>query len=132
MLEMSGKGEESIKRTIGEMRELLSQITLDLEKSSNGNKAASQRVRTGSVKLEKVAKAYRKESIQHERKSKGSKKTSKPAVKGKAVAHKAPAKAAVKSKGAAASHKPAPKAAAKHAVAHKAKPAAKAAPAAKA
>lgn len=120
---MSAKG-DSINKTINEMRQLLVQITQDLEKSNNGNKAASQRVRTGTVKLEKVAKVYRKESIQHEKKTKGSKKASKPAAKktaskAKAPAHKAPAKHAAKHV--------APKAKAKT-VAHKApaKPAAKA------
>jgi hypothetical protein len=116
---MSGKGEHSINKTINEMRELLGQITSDLEKSHNGNKAASQRVRTGTVKLEKVAKAYRKESIQHEKKTKGHKKAAKPAHK---AAHKG-------AKHKAAAHKAAPKAKhhAHHAKAkHAAKPAAKA------
>jgi len=116
---MSVKGEHSINKTINEMRTLLSHITADLEKSHNGNKAASQRVRTGTVKLEKVAKAYRKESIQHEKRTKGHKKAAKP----KAAGHKKAAK------------KAAPKAHAKHAhhakAKHHAKPAAKK-PAAKA
>lgn len=128
---MSGK-DTSIGKTIHEMRELLTQITQDLEKSHNGNKAASQRVRTGTVKLEKVAKAYRKESIQHEKKTKGHKK---PKAAAKKAAHKPAHKAAHKPAHKAAAHKPAHKAA--HKPAHKAahKPAHKAAahkPAAKA
>lgn len=87
-----------LRHTIDEMRNLLAQITEDLEKADNGNKAASQRVRTGTVKLEKVAKFYRKESIQEEKHSKGSKKgAKKPAAKAKATKaapQKAPAKAA--------------------------------------
>lgn len=93
------------------MSNLLSEITTDLEKSNKGNKAASQRVRTGTVKLEKVAKAYRKESILHEKalhaKAKKSRKTvtaskaksnAKPAAKsvshnGAAKGKAAPAKA---------------------------------------
>jgi len=63
----------SFKETINEMKELLGNISQDLEKSENGNKAASQRVRTGTVKLEKVAKVYRKESISSERHSPGKK-----------------------------------------------------------
>ncbi len=88
------------------MQNLLSGITIDLEKSTKGNKAASQRVRTGTVKLEKVAKMYRKESILTEKgqsKSKSKRKTAAPkskvaakiAPKGKAPA-KVPAKAAAK------------------------------------
>lgn len=95
-----------LKNTIEEMRNLLVQITEDLEKADNGNKAASQRVRTGTVKLEKIAKHYRKASIQDEKHTKGDKKDSnakkvavaKPKAKtapapAKAVAAKAPAKA---------------------------------------
>lgn len=81
------------------MQNLLSGITVDLEKSTKGNKAASQRVRTGTVKLEKVAKLYRKESIKSEKgqtKSKGKRKAA--AAKPKAKAAAAPAKAAAKTK----------------------------------
>lgn len=112
------------------MRELLSDITLDLDKSENGNKAASQRVRTGTVKLEKLAKLYRKESISSEKKTKGQKKTAPkkaaPAAKGKAAAPAAKGKAAApaakgkaapaaKSKGATVKATPKPKAATKSA-----------------
>lgn len=82
----------SLKDTFKHMKELLTNITEDLEKSENGNKAASQRVRTGTVKLEKVAKLFRKESISSEKKSKGQKKTT-GSAKGKAPAHKAKAPA---------------------------------------
>ena len=51
----------SLKDTYKHMKELLNHITLDLDKSENGNKAASQRVRTGTVKMEKIAKLFRKE-----------------------------------------------------------------------
>ncbi|CUI17702.1 Histone H1-like protein [Candidatus Protochlamydia naegleriophila] len=108
----------SLKDTFKQLRELLANITTDLEKSENGNKAASQRVRTGTVKLEKIAKLFRKESISSEKKNKGQKKPAKAAPKaGKSVA-------AAKSKPAAASKaKAAP--AAKKAAAVKAKPKAK-------
>ena len=72
--------------TVKRMRELLAGISVDLEKSVGGNKAASQRVRTGTIRLEKVAKNYRKESISSE-KSGGSKKQ---------ASKKAPAKAKAK------------------------------------
>ncbi len=106
----------SLKDTFKHMRDLLSNITSDLEKSENGNKAASQRVRTGTVKLEKIAKLYRKESISSEKKNKGQKK---PAVKKPAAAGKA--------KAAAPKGKPAGAVKSKAAVAVKEKPKAKAA-----
>lgn len=90
------------------MRDLLGGITQDLEKSEGGNKAASQRVRTGTVKLEKLAKVYRKESIKTEKGTKGTKKPAKkaaapkhkakPASKSHGHAHHAPAKAKAKPK----------------------------------
>ncbi|MFV0340355.1 MAG: histone [Parachlamydiaceae bacterium] len=92
----------ALKDTIKHLKDLLSNITSDLDKSDNGNKAASQRVRTGTVKLEKIAKLYRKESIKHERATKGTKKsssskksTAKKATHKKA-AHKPVAKAKTK------------------------------------
>jgi hypothetical protein len=57
----------ALKETTKHLRDLLSHITHDLEKADGGNKAASQRVRTATVKLEKVAKLYRKESIKAEK-----------------------------------------------------------------
>lgn len=87
----------ALKDNVKHLRDLLSQITHDLEKADKGNKAASQRVRTGTVRLEKVAKTYRKESIKSEKSSTKSprktaaKKTVK--VKAKATAHKAKPKA---------------------------------------
>src|SRR6476620_84216 len=84
----------SLDSVVKFMHNLLANITVDLEKSQKGNKAASQRVRTGTVKLEKVAKLYRKESIKSEKgqtKSKGKRKAAAPAKK-------APAKNATKAK----------------------------------
>lgn len=78
----------ALKDTIKQLKDLLTNITFDLEKADGGNKAASQRVRTGTVKLEKVAKHYRKESIKSEKSSTGSRKSS--------SAKKAPKKAAAK------------------------------------
>lgn len=95
----------ALKETIKHMRDLLHNITHDLEKSEGGNKAASQRVRTQTVKLEKVAKAYRKESIKNEKSSSGTRKAApkKAASKGKA---KAPVKAkTLKAKPKAKTHK---------------------------
>ena len=91
----------SLNHTYNNLRGLLSHITADLSKAENGNKAAAQRVRTGTVKLEKVAKAYRKESIASERGGSSKKKSSskskassakKPAAKAKPKAKVAKAK----------------------------------------
>lgn len=57
----------SLEKTIQELRELLNRCTSDLQKTEKGNRAAAQRVRTGTVKLEKVAKRFRKESVAEER-----------------------------------------------------------------
>ncbi len=70
----------ALKDTVKHLRDLLAHITQDLEKADNGNKAASQRVRTGTVRLEKIAKAYRKESIKSEKATKGQKKPAKKAA----------------------------------------------------
>jgi len=56
-----------VNDTTKHMRELLAGLSVDLEKASGGNKAAAQRVRTSSIKLEKTAKMYRKESIHAEK-----------------------------------------------------------------
>jgi hypothetical protein len=88
----------SIKETYKHLRDLLNHVVSDLEKSENGNKAASQRVRTGTVKLEKLAKMFRKESISFEKKNKGQKKPSKSAGAKKAAASKGGSKSSSKSK----------------------------------
>lgn len=56
-----------LNETTKHMREVLSNISVDLEKAAAGNKAAAQRVRTGTIKLEKTAKNYRRESINAEK-----------------------------------------------------------------
>lgn len=63
----------ALNTTIKTMKQLLGCLTNDLEKAETGNKAASQRVRTSTVRLEKVAKLYRKESIAYERTNPGKK-----------------------------------------------------------
>lgn len=99
----------ALKDTFKHLRDLINNISHDLQKAENGNKAASQRVRTGTVKLEKVAKLYRKESIKNEKTTKGTKKTAKKAAPKKAAK---PAKAvkAVKAKGKAKAHRAHPRA----------------------
>jgi len=98
----------TFESTAKTMSKLLSALTLDLEKAVHGNKAASQRVRTGTIKLEKAAKKYRKLSIKAEKsgvfkkakKAKASKTKKAPVKKAKK------AKAPVKKKKAPAKAKP--------------------------
>lgn len=84
----------SLNHTTQEMRDLLCGISVDLEKASGGNKAAAQRVRTGTIKLEKIAKKFRKESINAEKSGHAPKKQAKKAhAKPKAAKMKAKPKA---------------------------------------
>ncbi len=73
------------------MRELLAATSVDLEKANNGNKAAAQRVRTGTIKLEKMAREYRRESIHAEKTGTGPKRPNK-AKAGKKQKHAVAAK----------------------------------------
>ena len=66
-----------LKEVIHEMRQLLAQLSEDLEKSVKGNRAASQRVRTGSIKFSQLSKVFRKESVAAEKGPKKAKKSSK-------------------------------------------------------
>lgn len=54
----------SLNHIYEELEEVLLQLKTDLNKAFSGNKAAAQRVRTGSIHFEQVAKMYRKLSIQ--------------------------------------------------------------------
>jgi len=45
------------------MKDLMHLMCRDLDKTSRGNRAAAQRVRTSSVKFAKLAKDFRKESV---------------------------------------------------------------------
>lgn len=82
----------ALKDTMQTLSKLLQEVSGDLVKAEKGNKAASQRVRTGTIALEKVAKKYRKESVKANKGKKG-----KTATKKKTAAKK---KVAVKSKAA--------------------------------
>ena len=61
----------ALKDTCKTLKSLIEGIQHDLQKAEEGNKAAAQRVRTSSIKLEKIAKLYRKESIKEEKKGSG-------------------------------------------------------------
>jgi len=54
----------ALNETIRNLKNLLCNVSQDIERTENGNKAAAQRVRTGTIRLEKIAKHFRKESIQ--------------------------------------------------------------------
>ena len=72
----------NLQGTIKTMHGMLDVIAKDLTKAEKGNKAAAQRVRTGSISFAKVAKIYRKESIHAKStKAKTAKKTTKKAAK---------------------------------------------------
>lgn len=95
-----------LKDTSAQMKKLIEEIMHDLEKALEGNKTASQRVRTNSIKFSKVAKVFRKESIAADKGVKGKKTAAKKEAPKKPVAKKAVAKKPV-------AKKPEPKKAAK-------------------
>ena len=66
----------ALSDTIHQLSSLLAEISKDLVKVIKGNKSAAQRVRTGTIRLEKVAKLFRKESIHSEKGGKLKKKGS--------------------------------------------------------
>jgi hypothetical protein len=88
----------TFESTAKTMSKLLSALTLDLEKAVHGNKAASQRVRTGTIKLEKAAKMYRKLSIKAEKSGVFKKAKKAKAAKVKKAPAKKKAKAPAKKK----------------------------------
>lgn len=57
----------SLGDTVGELEELLIDLTQDLTKVRKGNKSAAQRVRVATLNLEKVGKLFRKESVRSEK-----------------------------------------------------------------
>jgi len=75
----------ALGKTMKSLKDLLGLLSHDLEKAEGGNKAASQRVRKNSITLQKVAKEYRRESVDYEKKAKRGKKAKKSA---RTVAHK--------------------------------------------
>ncbi len=56
-----------LKDTINEMNKYLACLAEDMDKVAKGNKAACQRVRTGTIRFGRVAKCFRKESISAEK-----------------------------------------------------------------
>lgn len=58
----------SFLQTTEELVELLQTILEDVPKMLKGNKTAAQRIRTKTVKIAKISKVWRKESLDQERK----------------------------------------------------------------
>lgn len=57
----------SLAESIQHLNHLLCNLSRDLIKVQRGNKAAAQRVRVGTIRLESVAKQFRKESVSAEK-----------------------------------------------------------------
>jgi len=67
----------ALKDTVKQLHAIITAIAKDLIKAEKGNKTAAQRVRTGTIKFEKVAKKYRKESMKSVKKKTARKKKKK-------------------------------------------------------
>lgn len=71
----------ALKETVKRMHTLLEDLSKDLQKATEkGNKTASQRVRTNSIKFSKLSKQYRRESVDSECGGKKQKKSVKKKV----------------------------------------------------
>ena len=57
----------SLVETMGKLEHLLTTLEEDLAKVTRGNKSAAQRVRVGTLRLEKIGKQFRKESVYAEK-----------------------------------------------------------------
>lgn len=64
----------ALQDTLHQMNHLLVVMSKDLLKVVRGNKTAAQRVRTESVRFQKIAKLFRKESLHAEKSGKLKKK----------------------------------------------------------
>lgn len=53
----------SLAETLGLLEDLLQDLGKDLPKVFRGNQSAAQRVRVGTLRLEKLGKLFRKESV---------------------------------------------------------------------
>ena len=60
----------SLAETMNKLEDLLLNLSRDLGKVTRGNKSAAQRVRVGTLRLEKVGKQFRKESVVAEKSGK--------------------------------------------------------------
>jgi hypothetical protein len=67
----------ALTETMGTLENILTDLTKDLQKVARGNKSAAQRVRVGTIRLEKIGKLFRKESVNAEKSGKSKKKKAK-------------------------------------------------------
>lgn len=67
----------ALNETMTKLEHILHGVTKDLSKVGRGNRAAAQRVRVGTLRLEKIGKLFRKESIAAEKTGKLKKKKQK-------------------------------------------------------
>lgn len=58
----------SFQKTTETLVELCETLLKDVPKALKGNKSAAQRIRTGTIKISKISKMWRKESLEQERK----------------------------------------------------------------
>ena len=79
----------ALKDSIKKMHTLLNQLSKDLSKAEKGNKAAAQRTRTASIQFAKIAKQFRKESVQAHKKKAAPKKRKTTTTKKKTKTKKA-------------------------------------------
>jgi hypothetical protein len=63
-----------LKDTLSFLQMLLKTMEKDLEKVPKGNRTATQRARVSTLRFEKIAKKFRKESVVAEKKKGGLKK----------------------------------------------------------
>ena len=52
-----------MKETLAKINEVIAALQADLAKASEGNKSAAARARKSTLELEKLGKAFRKQSI---------------------------------------------------------------------
>ena len=57
----------SLAETMNKLETIIDTIAKDLEKVTRGNASAAQRVRVSTLRLEKVGKQFRKESVAAEK-----------------------------------------------------------------
>lgn len=67
----------SLSETMGKLEHILVCVAKDLGKVGRGNRAAAQRVRVSTIRLEKIGKQFRKESVAAEKGGKLRKKKAK-------------------------------------------------------
>ncbi len=59
----------ALQDTLHHLQLLIEAVAKDLKKVSRGNRSAAQRVRVGTISLQKVGRLFRKESLHAERRS---------------------------------------------------------------